>query len=70
MEYWTVLWITVLSGPLDGSTSGLIYPSLESCEQAAPIISDTLAYDHTTECRETYQSSSSLRPMPRPEELP
>ena len=70
MEFWTVLWITVLSGPLDGTGSGLLYPSLEACEEATTVVSDTLAYDHTLECLETDQVSNSLRPMPRPEGLP
>lgn len=66
MEFWTILWITVLSGPLDGTTSGLIYPSLEACQDATRTVSDTLAYDHKLECRETYELSASPRPMPRP----
>lgn len=69
MEYWTVLWITVLSGPLDGSTSGLIYPSLEACEAATTTISNTLTYDHSLVCEETITLSASIRPMPRPEGL-
>lgn len=69
MEYWTVLWITVLSGPLDGSTSGLIYPSLEQCEAAIAPVVETLSYDFNVLCEETITPSSSIRPMPRPEGL-
>ena len=69
MEFWTVLWITVLGTQVDGSTSGLLYPSLAQCEAATTIISATLTYDHSMECEETVTLSSSIRPMPRPEGL-
>ena len=68
-EYWTVLWITVLSGPLADSTSGLIYPSLEQCEAAINAVTDTLEYDYSVICEETLVPSSSIRPQPRPEGL-
>lgn len=71
MTYWTVLWINILSGPLDGSNSGLIYPSLESCEAAINTVVSTFsgAYDYNVTCEETTQLSSSIRPKPRPEGL-
>lgn len=69
MEYFTVLWITVLSGPIDGSTSGLIYESLEQCEAAKPAVVATLAYDFTVTCEETVTPSASIRPQARPEGL-
>lgn len=69
MEYVTVLWITVLGTQVDGSTSGLLYPSIAECEAATTIISATLPYDHTMECEETVTLSASIRPMPRPEGL-
>lgn len=69
MEYWTVMWITVLSGALDGSTSGLIYPTLAQCEQATTVVSATLPYDHTLECRESVTPSASIRPQRRPDNL-
>jgi hypothetical protein len=71
MEYWTVLWITVLSGPLDGSTSGLIYRDLSACEAAISPVVATIdgQYDYNVICEETLLPSSLLRPQPRPEGL-
>lgn len=66
MEYWTVLWVTVLSGPLDGSTSGLIYPTLAACEAATTTISGTLPYDHSIACNTTDIMSASIRPKRNP----
>lgn len=69
MEYWTVLWITVLSGPLENSTSGLIYQSLEHCEAAIAPVTATLDYDFNVVCEETVTPSSMTRPKRRPEGL-
>ncbi len=69
MEYWTVMWITVLSGPLDGSTSGLIYESLAQCESFINTVTETLPYDYQVICEESYIASKSIRPMPRPKGL-
>lgn len=69
MEYWTVLWITVLSGPLADSTSGLIYENLEQCEAAIKPITDTLEYDYSVVCEESMTPSASIRPKRRPEGL-
>lgn len=66
MEYWTVLWITVLSGPLDGSTSGLIYPDLAKCEAAISTVTATLEYDYNVVCKETHVLSASVRPKRNP----
>ena len=68
MEYVTVLWITVLSGPLDGSTSGLIYNSLAECEAAiAPVISTIDGqYDFSVVCVPSTTPSSSIRPKRNP----
>lgn len=66
MDYWTVLWITVLSGPLDGSTSGLIYESLEQCEAAIQPVTGTLTYDFNVICEETIMPSASIRPQRNP----
>ena len=45
-----VLWITVLSGPLDGVTYGIPYTSEEACRAAKRDVSKTLDYDHQMEC--------------------
>lgn len=68
MEYWTVLLITVLSGPLEGSNSGLIYGSLALCESAIPAVVGTLngQYDYNVICEETTTPSSSIRPKRNP----
>ena len=65
MTYWTVLWITILSGPLDGAVTGIIYPSLEACEAATRQVSQTLSYDHSLDCEESTTASSSIRPKNR-----
>lgn len=70
MEYWTVMWITVLSsGVIEGSTSGLVYPSLEVCEASIPAVVGTLPYDYSVICEETATMSRVVRPMPRPADL-
>lgn len=71
MEYWAVLWVTVLSGPLENSTSGLIYKSLDQCEAAINTVAGTITgqYDYQIYCEESYTPSSSIRPKRRPEGL-
>ncbi len=66
MEYFTILWITVLGGPLDGSTSGLVYSSLDQCERATTVVSATLDYDHNMSCDESMLLSMSVRPKRNP----
>lgn len=66
MEYFTVLWITVLSGPLEGSTSGLIYTNLAKCEAAITTVTSTLDYDYNVVCEETHILSASARPQRNP----
>lgn len=69
MEYWTIMWITMLGGPYDGQGSFIVYPSLKACETALVTISDTLPYDHNLLCEETVTLSASIRPKRRPEGL-
>lgn len=70
MTYWAIMWITVLSGPLDGSTSGLLYTSLAKCEAVmSGTVTATLDYDYSVVCEETGTLSGSIRPQPRPEGL-
>jgi hypothetical protein len=45
-----VLWITILSGPLDGVTYGIPYETEEACRAAKRDVSRTLDYDHQMEC--------------------
>lgn len=66
MTYFTVLWVTILSGPLEGSTSGVVYPSLEACETSIQPVTAQMTYDFNVICDETALPSSSIRPRPRP----
>jgi hypothetical protein len=66
VTFWTVLFVTTLGGPFDGEVSYMVYPSVEACENAAAIISQTLPYDHQMECEETPTQSSSIRPKRNP----
>ena len=45
-----VLWITALSGPLDGVTYGIPYETEQACLDAKREVSKTLDYDHQMEC--------------------
>lgn len=53
MTYITILWITILSGPMDGSSYGVIYHSEEACRAAMTVVGDTLDYDYKMECSPT-----------------
>jgi hypothetical protein len=66
MDYFTLLIITVLSGPLEGSTAGLIYDNLAECEAAINTVTDTLTYDYKVKCEETDLPSASIRPIGNP----
>jgi hypothetical protein len=66
MTYYTILFITALSGPLDGHVSELLYPSMADCEAATRAVSDTLAYDHGLSCEESDVPSGSIRPKRNP----
>jgi hypothetical protein len=50
MTYWAALWITVLSGPLDGLTYGIPYETEQACLDAKREVSKTLDYDHQMKC--------------------
>ena len=66
MTYWTILWITVIGGPLNGSQSYLVYPSYEECMAAHQIVSETISYDHKIKCEESLTPSKSIRPLANP----
>jgi hypothetical protein len=69
MEYWTILWVTVLGGQLDGTVYGIPYTSEVACAEATRTVSDTLDYDHNLTCEVTPTLSASIRPKRRPEGL-
>lgn len=50
---WTVLFITLVGGPMSGVTTGLLYTSHEACLAAQRIITSTLPYDFTVRCELT-----------------
>lgn len=68
MTYWTILLITILSGPMEGSQSTILYFSEEDCSNATRIVSDSIngAYDHKLECMVSDTPSGSIRPESRP----
>lgn len=68
MTYWTILLITILSGPMEGSQSTILYFSEEDCSNATRTVSDSIgtAYDHKLECLVTDTLSNSIRPKARP----
>ena len=45
-----ILWITILSGPMDGASYGVIFYSEDACMEAKSNISNELDYDHKLEC--------------------
>lgn len=66
MTYYTILFITALSGPFDGAQSYVLYPSMAECEAATAKVSDTLGYDHTMRCEASDTPSGSIRPRRNP----
>lgn len=67
MEFWTIMIITILSGPLEETQMGLIYPSEQACREAVNQVTDTLSYDYKVECEVTDSLSTSIRPKSRPQ---
>ena len=59
--YMTILWITMLGGPLDGSSYGIPYISEEACMAAKAPVGDTLDYDYNMEC-ETLPVEQEMEP--------
>ena len=68
MTYWAIMLITILSGPMEGSQSTILYFSEDDCWNATSAVSDTIgsAYDHKLECLGTDTPSGSIRPKARP----
>lgn len=57
----TILWITVLSGPLDGDTYGIPYLTMDACMAAMKPVGDTLDHDYVMGC-ETLPINEGLEP--------
>ena len=66
MTYWTLMMITILSGPLEGSQQYLVYQTMDSCLAAVNSVTDTLEYDYKVECQDSDTASGSIRPKARP----
>ena len=68
MTYWTILLITILSGPMEGSQSTILYFSEEDCSNATRTVSTSIgtAYDHKLECVVTSTLSNSIKPKAKP----
>jgi len=48
--YLTILWITIHSGPLDGSSYGIPFLTEAACMKAMKPVGDALDYDYSMEC--------------------
>lgn len=66
MEFWTILFLTILDPRLDGYPTHILYPSEAECNAARSIVSETMHYDHKTECFVSTVASKSIRPKRRP----
>lgn len=66
MSYWTMMVITILSGPLDGIKTGILYPSEASCLQSIKAVTETLEYDYGVTCEVSMVPSDSIKPRRRP----
>ena len=67
MDFWTIMMITILSGPMEQIQMGLIYPSEQACYEAVNQVTNTLAYDYKVECEVSDTLSSTIRPKARPQ---
>lgn len=68
MTYWTVLWITILSGPIEGTESGVVFRSLADCKARRAAVYEIVKdqYDFIIDCDESDLASGSIRPKRRP----
>ena len=46
----TILWITMLSGPMEGDVFGIPYVTEAACNAAMKSVGDTLDYDYNMQC--------------------
>ena len=64
--YWTLMLVTILNGPMDGTQTGLLYASMAECNAARNVVGSTLPYDYSIDCLTTDTPSKSPRPKARP----
>lgn len=63
---WTLLVIILRSGMFDGHPTGLLFPSMEACRAAIPVITAQLDYEYTVKCVPV--AWEGIAPKRRPEE--
>jgi hypothetical protein len=68
MTYWTIMMITVLSGPLEGQVSTIAFKNESLCYEAAETMSASLkaSYDYKMQCMVSSTPSNSIRPKRNP----
>lgn len=68
MEAVVILWVKVLSGPLEGTATGLVYTSLPACEAAVAPVTATLdgQYDYAVRCEDLSPPDAGVRPKRNP----
>ena len=66
MTFWTLMFITVIGGEMDGSQSYVLHRSMADCNAAISATSDTITYDHAMECVASDTPSGSIRPRQKP----
>ena len=68
MTHWTIMLITILSGPMTGTATPILYRTEALCQAATVPVSNSLdgSYDHKLACLLTVSASSSIRPRARP----
>lgn len=66
MTVWTILVITILSGPMEGAVQALLYRTKAECEAATRAVGGTFSYDYKMECRETEVLTDTPRPKRNP----
>lgn len=68
MTYWTIMLITIISGPMAGTETPLLYRTEALCRAATVSVSNSLygSYDHKLSCLLTVSASGSTRPKARP----
>ena len=68
MTYWTIMLITILSGPMVGTATPILYRTEALCQAATASVSNSLSesYDHKLACLPTVKASAFIRPKQRP----
>jgi hypothetical protein len=59
--FMTILWITMLSGPMEGDVFGIPYTTEAACKKAMKPVGDTLDYDYNMQC-ETLPINVEIEP--------